>query len=131
MPKQVLVSYSYYEKDVGQRENFRFFISAGMGIRANGHDMPIATDFSIVISGAYCAPCDLFRGLVQEQRCLIEGATALWENSRVAVLHRIENEGMDFAAHNVRPHSSMRTVLHETKSRISLLIWFLLWCHMC
>ena len=103
MLMQVLVSYSYFEKDAGQRDNFGFFILAGMGISAAGHDMPLETDFSIVISGHHCAPCGVLRGLVRERQSSVDGAAEIWKSSRIAVLHRSENLGMDFAAHNVRP----------------------------
>ena len=97
---QVLVSYSYYEKDIGQKENFEFFILAGMGVRETGAHLPAATDFSIVVSGDRCTPCSALHALVQEQVPHQGEMIALWEGYRLTVIHK-PNAGMDFGAHNV------------------------------
>lgn len=99
---QVLVSYSYYEKDKGQRDNFDFFIMAGMGIGEKGAVLPQATDFNIVISGDRCGPCHSFKSLVRQQKVAIDGLAAAWSSQRLSILHRSVNIGMDFSAHNVR-----------------------------
>ena len=98
---QVLVSYSYFEKDEGQKENFHYFILAGMGMSKEGLKLPLATDFSLVVSGDTCGPCGVFSGLVQESRLTVDGVAEIWDSARIVVLHRSENNGMDFAAHNV------------------------------
>ena len=104
---QVLVSYSFYEKDEGQRRNFEYFITAGMNV-LNGRQsaLPAGVDFGIIISGHLCTPCTALQGLVHERRLLLDGVAAAWDSRRIAILHRSENTGMDFAAHNVSAASS-------------------------
>jgi len=99
---QVLVSYSYFEKDEGQRENFKYFLLAGMGIHGNDVTLPKAADFVIVISGKACTPCDALYSHVGRQDVSVAGVSAVWTSPRLAILQRSENVGMDFAAHNVR-----------------------------
>ena len=98
---QVLVSYSYYEKDISQKENFEYFISAGMGVRKTGSQLPGETDFSIVVSGDRCTPCSALTALVQVRQPHQAGILALWEGYGLTVMHK-PNAGMDFGAHNVR-----------------------------
>ena len=100
----MLISYSYYEKDGGQRDNFDFFLLTGMGIGKQGARLPLATDFSIVVSGHHCAPCSSFNKLVRPQEVHIDGVAAAWSSQRLTILHRSINLGMDFSAHNVRIH---------------------------
>ena len=57
LPFQVLVSYSYFEKDEGQKENLEYFILEGLGINGMRTRLPAATDFSIVVNGDECSPC--------------------------------------------------------------------------
>ena len=104
---QLLVSYSFYEKDEGQRRNFEYFITAGMKV-LNGRQsaLPAGVDFGIIISGHLCTPCAALQGLVHERRLLLDGVAATWDSRRIAILHRSENTGMDFAAHNVSAASS-------------------------
>ena len=109
MKAQALVSYSYYEKDDGQKENLDFFILRGMGISEQGAMLPQATDFSIVVSGEHCAPCHSFNSLVREHEVAVEGVAAAWSSQRLTVLHRSVNMGMDFAAHNVRTKHPLKT----------------------
>ena len=94
---QVLVSYSFYEKDEGQRRNFEYFITAGMNVR-NGKQsaLPAEVDFGIIVSGHLCTPCAALQGLVHGRRLLLTGVAAAWVSRRVAILHRSENTGMDF-----------------------------------
>jgi len=99
---QVLVSYSYFEKDEGQRENLKYFLLAGMGIHRNDVTLPKAADFVMVISGKACTPCDALYSHVGRQDVSVAGVSAVWTSPRLAILQRSENVGMDFAAHNVR-----------------------------
>ena len=99
---QVLVSYSYFEKDEGQRENLKYFLLAGMGIHDNDFTLPTAADFVVVISGKTCSPCDVLHSHVERQDVSVDGVSAVWSSPRLAILQRSENVGMDFAAHNVR-----------------------------
>lgn len=103
----MLISYSYYEKDSGQKENFEFFISAGMGVRGSAVQLPAGTDFSIVVSGDKCTPCSTLSPLVHESTPHQGGILALWEGHRLTVMHR-PNAGMDFGAHNVRDASAYK-----------------------
>ena len=103
----MLVSYSYYEKDNGQKENFDFFILAGIGVHGTAAELPLATDFSIVVSGDRCTPCSALDALVQERRPHQGTMLALWEGHRLSIIHK-SNAGMDFAAHNVRCKPSPR-----------------------
>lgn len=97
----VLVSYSYFEKDDIQRKDFEFFISVGMGIQSTFRPPPM-TDFSIVVNGDVCDPCETLYPLlhhveVPEEQDWLKLAK---EGSGITMLWRNENEGMDFAAHN-------------------------------
>ncbi|PRW33169.1 hypothetical protein C2E21_7839 [Chlorella sorokiniana] len=99
----VLVSYSYFEKDSIQRDNFDFFITMGMGL-ANRLGGPAATDFVVVVNGAVCRPCSRLYPLMQESASPLlppSVLTAEYKGDGLALLKRTENEGMDFAAHNV------------------------------
>ena len=101
---QVLVSYSYFEKDDGQRDNLKYFMSAGMGIRESHATLPAETDFVITISGDACSPCRILFRRLNKRDITIEGVSAVWSmngNTRLTILQRTENVGMDFAAHNV------------------------------
>ena len=99
---QVLVSYSYFEKDEGQRENFEYFILEGLGLSGANSRMPAATDFSIVVNGDECSPCTALSPYLDALDISLEGVSAAWGSPRITVLHRVENFGMDIAAHNVR-----------------------------
>ena len=96
----MLVSYSYYEKDEGQKENLEYFILEGVGINGEQVSMPAATDFSIVVNGAHCSPCSALH--LRALDVTLVGIHAAWGNQRITVLHRMQNSGMDIAAHNVR-----------------------------
>ena len=99
----VLVSYSYFEKDEVQLANADFFFAVGMGINS-AIPPPEQTDFVVVISGELCAPCQALRPFLKEDPdykrfpATLAGA---WSVPGAALLQRTENEGMDFAAHNV------------------------------
>ena len=104
---QALVSYSFYEKDDGQRRNLEYFITAGMNVfKGRQPVLPTRTAFSIVISGELCTPCAALQGLVHKRELYLDGVAAAWDSSRVAILHRSENSGMDFAAHNASAATS-------------------------
>ena len=96
------MSYSYFEKDDGQMQNFEFFILEGLGINGISRKMPAATDFSIVVNGDECRPCTALSPHVDALDVSLEGVSAALGSPRLTVLRRIENAGMDIAAHNVR-----------------------------
>lgn len=97
----VLVSYAYYEKDKIQEANMNFFMTVGMGMSVH-FETPRGTDFALVINGNACTPCQALRPYLQrESRSRIQGVSEIWSNRDIVMLHRSENEGMDFAAHNV------------------------------
>jgi hypothetical protein len=99
----VLVSYSYFEKDSIQLANFQFFIAVGMGVSST-FSTPANTDFVIVINGDVCTPCNSLLGLVSEDRAAAEAlpaVSAAWSGNGLTMLQRKQNQGMDFAAHNV------------------------------
>ena len=100
----VLVSYSYYQKDDIQRSNFEFFMAVGMGISSGFHP-PNNTEFVLVINGDVCDPCTkLLPYLGKDNRYKnLPDIKKAWSSADVALLERRENEGMDFAAHNVSP----------------------------
>ncbi len=98
---QVLVSYSYFEKDEGQRENFEYFILEGLGLNGVHTRIPAATDFSIVVNGDDCSPCTALSPYLDPLDISLKGVSAAWGSTRITVLHRVENFGMDIAAHNV------------------------------
>ncbi|PSC69296.1 hypothetical protein C2E20_7243 [Micractinium conductrix] len=97
---RVLVSYSYFEKDPIQRDNFDYFITVGMGLD-NRYGGPANADFVVVVNGKVCRPCSRLYPLLQEEAPLLPSLSAVYEGEGVAVLKRTENEGMDFAAHNI------------------------------
>ena len=100
----VLVSYSFFQKDNIQRQNFEFFMAVGMGISSGFHP-PNNTEFVLVINGDVCDPCNKLSPYLEEDsryKSLPEIQKA-WSSADVALLVRRENEGMDFAAHNVSP----------------------------
>ena len=72
-----------------------------MGVRGTGVQLPVATDFSLVVSGKWCTPCSALGFLVRERIPHQGGLTALWVGERLTVMHKA-NAGMDFGAHNVR-----------------------------
>ena len=107
----VLVSYSYFQKDDVQKKNFEFFIAIGMGV-SSGFKPPNYTDFVLVINGAVCDPCTALLPYmdVDSRYKNLPDVEMAWSSADVAVLQRRENEGMDFAAHNVRTMSSLQPV---------------------
>lgn len=107
---QVLVSYSYFEKDEGQRENFEYFILEGLGLNGVRTRMPAATDFSIVVNGDECSPCTALSPYLNALDISLEGVSAAWGSPRITVLHRVENFGMDIAAHNVSERRPLPTI---------------------
>lgn len=115
----ILVSYSYFEKDKIQVANMEFFTTVGMGM-ANHFKTPRSTDFALVISGNACTPCKALQPyLRQESRSRVQGVSEIWSNKGIVMLHRSENEGMDFAAHNVHPpphYVSWGVLMNETLS---------------
>ncbi|KFM23219.1 hypothetical protein F751_3410 [Auxenochlorella protothecoides] len=101
---KVLVSYSYFEKDDIQTRNFDFFITTAMGVD-NVLDKPHNIDFVVVQSGDACEPCKrLLQSMKAADNALSE-VRQVYESvsgpGRVTLLQRKENEGMDFAAHNI------------------------------
>ena len=101
---QVLISYSYFEKDEGQRHNLEYFMSAGMGIQGKYAFWPADMDFVITISGDECSPCCNLYWRLNKSDIPIEGVSAMWSmngSTTLTILQRTENVGMDFAAHNV------------------------------
>ncbi|KAK9842595.1 hypothetical protein WJX81_008112 [Elliptochloris bilobata] len=101
-PGPVLVSYSYFEKDDIQRANLEFFLAVGMGI-SSGFQIPEATDFVLVVSGEVCSPCQPMKPHLRPDAVAskMPGLRGGWSGEGLALLLRKENEGMDFAAHNV------------------------------
>ncbi len=99
----ILVSYSYFEKDAIQRENLRYFIAMGLG-GSKVNDSPRNTDFVFVVSGGICTPCNaILPGFKADWRVqYMPELTHVYTTNGVFLLYRKENEGMDFAAHNVR-----------------------------
>lgn len=100
----VLVSYSYFEKDEIQKANMEFFLALGLGY-SPGFRRPTHTDFVIVISGEKCSPCDSFLPQLTFEPAFEDPSQEvgkLWTGAGITVLQRVHNEGMDFAAHNVR-----------------------------
>mmetsp|Transcript_9637 Transcript_9637/g.29023 ORF Transcript_9637/g.29023 Transcript_9637/m.29023 type:complete len:449 (-) Transcript_9637:755-2101(-) len=98
----VLVSYSYFEKDDIQRTNFEFFMAVGMGMDSS-FTRPHNTDFTVVVSGDECAPCQKLMLPLQpvQQEMLQPGVSKAMTGPGLAVLYRSENIGMDVAAHNI------------------------------
>jgi hypothetical protein len=103
----ILVSYSYFEKDPIQTANFDFFITLGMGIGNTKLDNAFLSkdmDFTIVINGDVCTPCARLASFVDEQPSSPLPAVSQVYSSpnggQLSILKRIQNEGMDFAAHN-------------------------------
>ena len=101
----VLVSYSYFEKDETQEANFRYFLNVGMGID-NVQAAPEGIDWVVVQSGSDCGPCSVLDRLLEYSQDLTDALaphlrSVLVGGSKLSVLHRMENEGMDFAAHNM------------------------------
>ncbi|CAL5227685.1 g10693 [Coccomyxa viridis] len=98
----VLVSYSYFQKDDIQQKNLEFFMAVGMGV-SSGFSPPNHTEFVLVINGAVCDPCTTILPYmeVDSRYKNLPDIDMAWSSADVAVLQRRENEGMDFAAHNV------------------------------
>ena len=101
IPSSVLVSYSFFQKDEIQRQNFEFFMAVGMGI-SSGFPPPNSTEFVLVISGDVCDPCTKLLPYLEEDNRYknLPDIRKAWSSTDVALLERRENEGMDFAAHN-------------------------------
>jgi hypothetical protein len=122
----VLVSYSYFEKDDIQQQNLRFFLAVGMGY-SEGFRRPAQTDFTIVISGDKCSPCEDFLPRLTFEPAFENPSgeiAKLWTGAGITVLQRIHNEGMDFAAHNVSTASKQ----YLTSTTSPLIICFKI-CH--
>ncbi len=99
----ILVSYSYFEKDDIQVANMEFFTTVGMGMSSH-FKSPKNTDFVLVINGNACTPCKALRLYKwHKRRSRIQGVSEVWSRNNIVMLYRRENEGMDFAAHNVSP----------------------------
>lgn len=110
----VLVSYSYFQKDDVQQNNLEFFMAVGMGV-SSGFRPPNHTEFVLVINGAVCDPCSVILPYmeVDSRYKNLPDIEMAWSSADVAVLQRRENEGMDFAAHNVSTLSKgLPSVLH-------------------
>lgn len=100
---KVLVSYSYFEKDPIQRDNFDYFITMGMGVESRLLPALHNVDFTVVISGDKCSPCSRLLPMlkIEEMNPLPHDVSAAHGGPHLTLLQRIENEGMDFAAHNI------------------------------
>lgn len=96
----VLVSYSYFEKDVIQEKNFEFFISVGMGL-GRASNKPLNTDFVVIVNGKICRPCSRLYPMLREVAPEVDAISTAFIGDGITMLQRKENEGMDFAAHNV------------------------------
>ena len=100
----ILTSYSYFEKDKVQLANFQFFISVGMGVSSK-YKAPANTEYVVVINGPQCTPCKSLSHILKDDSTAakVNPATvsAAWSGRGITMFQRIENEGMDFAAHNV------------------------------
>ena len=99
----ILTSYSYFEKDSVQLANFQFFISVGMGISST-YKAPANTDFVVVINGPQCTPCKSLSHMLSDDEAaanVLPTVSSAWTGKGLTMFQRIENEGMDFAAHNV------------------------------
>ena len=98
---KTLISYSYFEKDPIQRENFEFFIRHGQPEASESFFHTIYT-----VSGQVCNPCTQLTkkmGLVPSQPATFPmgTVTASLVSSTVTLLRRAENVGRDFGNHNV------------------------------
>jgi hypothetical protein len=98
----ILVSYSYFEKDIIQKSNLEFFMSTGMGF-SRGFEPPKNVHTVIVVSGEQCQPCkEVLPFLELDRRLeLLSELHAAYTSTHNDILYRWHNEGMDFAAHNV------------------------------
>ncbi|CAL8462396.1 g1929 [Coccomyxa elongata] len=98
----ILVSYSYFEKDAIQRENLKYFIAMSLG-GSKVVDPPRNTDFIFVVSGGICTPCNaILPDFKADWRVkYMPELTHVYTTDGMFLLYRKENEGMDFAAHNV------------------------------
>ena len=100
---RILTSYSYFEKDSVQLANFQFFISVGMGVSST-YKAPSNTDFVIVVNGPQCTPCKSLSHVLADDSAaaaVLPTVAKAWTGKGLLMLQRKENEGMDFAAHNV------------------------------
>ncbi len=59
-----------------------------------------------MVNGDACAPCQALRPHLRTDAAAAQMPQlhSGWSGEGLALLMRSENEGMDFAAHNVRPH---------------------------
>ena len=69
-----------------------------------------------MVSGDVCSPCQPLKPHLRPDAAAAKmpGLRAGWSGEGLALLLRDQNEGMDFAAHNVRPtftHSNVQLVL--------------------
>ena len=99
----ILTSYSYFEKDSVQLANFQFFISVGMGVSST-YKAPSNTDFAIIVNGPKCTPCKSLSLVLEDDEAaakVLPTVSKAWSGKGLLMLQRKENEGMDFAAHNV------------------------------
>ena len=104
---KVLVSYSYYQKDKVQLENFQFFTRVAMG-RSHHLIRPHDTDTFIVVNTRKCSPCRSLLTKAQEfNKELLNTVSKAWMGDGFTLLLRKQNIGMDFAAHNVRTYFLM------------------------
>ena len=64
-----------------------------------------------------CRPCEKLRPLLSADKAAdqFQTLTAAWSGESVALLQRTENEGMDFAAHNVRCTAATLIYLQSCK----------------
>jgi hypothetical protein len=62
---------------------------------------PAGVDFVVVVNGKVCRPCARLYPLLQEAPPLLPSLSTVYAGEGLSVLKRVENEGMDFAAHNI------------------------------
>ena len=101
----VLVSYSYFEKDKIQEDNFRFFLTVGVGIESL-YEAPEHADFVVVQNGPQCTPCSVWDHMLEYRQDITDALAphakaAFVGPSHPTLLLRAENIGMDIAAHNI------------------------------
>lgn len=67
---EIAISYSYFQKDDGQRDNFDFFIDHGIG-GLRRYPLLQNTDVVIIVSGSECSPCSKLPIYDERHRCFL------------------------------------------------------------
>ena len=85
-----------------QKENANVFFTLGMGLGNHLWQPHHDTHFVVVVNGKVCRPCSRLYPLLEElPDPVLPTLSHAYVGSTLTLLKRIENEGMDFAAHNV------------------------------